>query len=88
MGQISVQIPGQFYVQFNSYEKECAEASTLPDNRMLNLHFHDLRHEATSRIAERLDNILELSAVTGHKDVRMLKRYYHPNASYLAKKLG
>jgi integrase len=53
-----------------------------------NLHFHDLRHEATSRIAERLDNILELSAVTGHKTVQMLKRYYHPRATDLALKLG
>jgi integrase len=53
-----------------------------------NLHFHDLRHEATSRIAERLDNILELSAVTGHKTVQMLRRYYHPRATDLAKKLG
>lgn len=53
-----------------------------------NLHFHDLRHEATSRIATRLDNILELSAVTGHKTVQMLKRYYHPRATDLAHKLG
>ncbi|MDB5781683.1 site-specific integrase [Caballeronia mineralivorans] len=52
------------------------------------LHFHDLRHEATSRIAERLDNILELSAVTGHKSVQLLKRYYHPRATDLARKLG
>lgn len=52
------------------------------------LHFHDLRHEATSRIAEKLDNILELSAVTGHKTVQMLRRYYHPRATDLAKKLG
>jgi integrase len=53
-----------------------------------NVHFHDLRHEATSRIATRLDNILELSAVTGHKTVQMLKRYYHPRATDLARKLG
>ncbi|WP_433704115.1 site-specific integrase [Paraburkholderia sacchari] len=53
-----------------------------------NLHFHDLRHEATSRIAERLDNILELSSVTGHKTVQMLKRYYHPRASDIALRLG
>ncbi|VWC11174.1 integrase family protein [Burkholderia lata] len=53
-----------------------------------NLHFHDLRHEATSRIAEKLDNILELSAVTGHKTVQMLRRYYHPRAKDLALKLG
>ena len=51
-------------------------------------HFHDLRHEATSRLATRLDNVLELSAVTGHRSVQMLKRYFHPLASELAKKLG
>lgn len=51
-------------------------------------HFHDLRHEATSRLAERLDNVLELSAVTGHKTLTMLKRYYHPRAKDLARKLG
>lgn len=52
------------------------------------LHFHDLRHEATSRLAEKLPNLIELASVTGHKDVRMLKRYYHPRAEDLAKKLG
>ena len=52
------------------------------------LHFHDLRHEATSRLAEKLPNLIELAAVTGHKDLRMLKRYYHPRAEDLAKKLG
>ncbi len=52
------------------------------------LHFHDLRHEATSRLAERLPNLVELAAVTGHKDLRMLKRYYHPRAEDLARKLG
>jgi integrase len=51
-------------------------------------HFHDLRHEATSRIAEKLDNVLELSAVTGHKTLTMLQRYYHPRAKDLARKLG
>ncbi|WP_131111345.1 integrase [Sulfuricystis thermophila] len=52
------------------------------------LHFHDLRHEATSRLAEKLPNVVELSAVTGHKDLRMLKRYYHPRAEDLARKIG
>ena len=52
------------------------------------LHFHDLRHEATSRLAERLPNLIELAAVTGDKNLRMLRRYYHPRATDLAKKLG
>ena len=51
-------------------------------------HFHDLRHEAASRMATKLPNLIELSAVTGHKDLRMLKRYYHPRAEDLALKLG
>lgn len=72
-----------------TYEKECKEVNELPVAGYLqNLRLHDMRHEATSRIAMKLDNILELSAVTGHRDVRMLKRYYHPRASDLAKKLG
>ena len=56
--------------------------------RLPDVHFHDLRHTATTRLAEKLTNILELSAVTGHKDLRMLKRYYHPKASDLALKIG
>ena len=51
-------------------------------------HFHDLRHEATSRMAQRLPNLIELASVTGHQDLRMLQRYYHPNPAELAVKLG
>ncbi len=55
---------------------------------LLDFHFHDLRHEATTMLAGYLNNVLELAAVTGHKDLRMLKRYYHPKAEDLAEKLG
>lgn len=51
-------------------------------------HFHDLRHMGITRLAEKLPNLIELSAVSGHKSLAMLKRYYHPNAETLAKKLG
>ncbi|TAN46581.1 MAG: site-specific integrase [Rhodospirillales bacterium] len=51
-------------------------------------HFHDLRHEATSRLAERGWNILELASVTGHQDLQMLKRYTNLRAADLAKKMG
>ena len=52
------------------------------------LHFHDLRHTATTRLAEKLTNLAELSAVTGHKSLQILKRYYHPSAEALAEKLA
>lgn len=57
------------------------------DPLLMDLTFHDLRHEATSRLAEKLE-MHELMKVTGHKDTRMLARYYHPRAEDLAKKLG
>lgn len=53
------------------------------------LRFHDLRHEATSRLFEsgRLET-MEVAAVTGHKTLSMLKRYTHLRAEELARKLG
>jgi integrase len=52
------------------------------------LVFHDLRHEATSRLFERGDlNVVEVAAITGHKTLQMLKRYSHPRAEDLARKL-
>ncbi len=73
----------------DKYWKDCEEVGKQPSPKLLvDVHFHDLRHEATSRMADKLPNLIELSAVTGHKDMRMLKRYYHPKAEDLAKKLG
>lgn len=51
-------------------------------------HFHDLRHEATSRLFEKGLNPLEVASITGHKTLQMLKRYTHFRAEELAKKLG
>jgi integrase len=55
---------------------------------LIDFHFHDLRHTAITGMAEKLPNLIELSAVTGHKSLSMLKRYYHPNVEELARKLG
>lgn len=53
-----------------------------------NLHFHDLRHEGTSRLFEAGLAIQQVALVTGHKDWKMLKRYTHLKASSLHKFLG
>lgn len=55
---------------------------------LIDLRFHDLRHAATTSLAKRLPNVIELAAVTGHKSLHMLKRYYRPDAAELAQKLG
>ena len=54
---------------------------------LADLRFHDLRHEATSRFVELGLDSLEVSAITGHKTLQMLKRYTHLKAENLAKKL-
>ncbi|WP_096700027.1 site-specific integrase [Magnetospirillum sp. 15-1] len=56
--------------------------------KMEHFNFHDLRHEATSRLFERGWNIMEVASVTGHQDLQMLKRYTNLRASDLAKKMG
>ena len=55
---------------------------------MEHFNFHDLRHESITRLFERGWNIMEVSAVSGHKDLSSLKRYTNLRASDLAKKLG
>lgn len=69
-----------------AYEADTAE-SDRDDAVLVDLTFHDLRHEATSRLAD-VFQMHELMKVTGHKDSRMLARYYHPKMSDLAKKLA
>ncbi|WP_429814852.1 site-specific integrase [Ensifer sp. B1-9] len=52
------------------------------------LRFHDLRHEAVSRMFERGLNMIEVSSISGHKELRMLKRYTHLSADDLVARLG
>lgn len=69
------------------YLSSCKDSRKKPDPRYLtDLRFHDLRHEATSRLAD-IFPLHELTKITGHKDPRMLMRYYHPRAEDLAKRL-
>jgi len=55
---------------------------------VLDFHFHDLRHEATCRLYERtnLSDVL-IAKITGHRDLRMLKRYASLRGSELAARL-
>jgi integrase len=52
------------------------------------LHFHDLRHEATSRLFEKGLNTMEVASITGHKTLQMLYRYTHLRAENILEKLG
>lgn len=51
------------------------------------LRFHDLRHEAISRLFEKGLNMIEVASISGHGELKMLKRYTHLRASELARRL-
>jgi integrase len=51
-----------------------------------NLTFHDSKHEAITRLAQKLLP-LELAKMVGHKDLKITMRYYNPTGAELAAKL-
>jgi len=69
------------------YGIRCVWRAAVQRARIENLRFHDLRHEATSRLFEKGLNMMEVAAITGHRDLRMLQRYTHLRAEDLATKL-
>jgi integrase len=52
------------------------------------VRFHDLRHEATSRLFERGLNVIEVARITGHVTLSMLDRYTHLDVQGLVQKLS
>lgn len=76
-------LPVQRMTLYHAFSYACSRAG------IKDYTFHDLRHEALSRLAERGDfSLLELATVSGHKTLQMLKRYTHFRVEDLAKKLG
>ena len=65
-----------------AFERVCGAAG------IEGLTFHDLRHEATSRLFEKGLNPMQVAAITGHKTLQMLKRYTHLRAEDLVGMLG
>lgn len=80
---LSQDVPGQVFPLSEEAAKQAFSRAVIRAG-IGDFHFHDLRHEAVSRMAPLIRDSLTLSKVTGHKSTRMLGRYFHPDASYLA----
>ena len=61
-----------------------------PDSKdfLRELRFHDLRHEAVTRLFEKGLNAIEVGMVSGHKTLSMLQRYTHLRSEELVAKLS
>ena len=62
--------------------------NVFAEAEIVDLHFHDLRHEATCRLYEKttLSDVL-IAKITGHRNLRMLLRYASLRGSDLAGRL-
>jgi len=69
------------------YLADCAKSGVIPaPDYLADLTFHDLRHEACSRLAQ-IFSLHELMKIVGHTSPAMLVRYYHPRPEDFAKRL-
>ena len=72
------------------YDKECLTRKFISHCKSIgieNFRLHDLRHEGISKLFEKGLNVMEVSSISGHKDLSMLKRYTHINPSTLLAKI-
>jgi integrase len=74
-GEIVGVVANTFQNVWNDAKKGTARAD---------LHFHDARHEATTRFAKLVPTVLHLQKITGHRDIKSLLVYFNPEADELA----
>jgi integrase len=89
--KILVELPrhiGGFVIPVKAFTLDAAFKRGLARAGLDDLRFHDLRRTAITKMAEKLPNLIELAAVSGHKSLMVLKGYYRPSAIELAHKLG
>ncbi len=65
-----------------AFERLCKRAG------IVDLHFHDLRHEATSRLFEKGLPIEKVALFTGHTNWRSLQRYTHPDSQRVSEEMN
>lgn len=86
-------LPEQYFSTYNlfdirpdsvtkAFSRACKKAG------IKGLTFHDLRHEAISRLFEKGLDMMEVSHISGHKGFDMLKKYTHLKPESLVEKLG
>ena len=68
--------------------KRVLQQASLEAPEIKTLRWHDLRHEAASRLFEKGLHPMEVASITGHRSMQMLKRYTHLKPESLLARLG
>lgn len=73
-----------FQVKSSSHDAIFRKMKTLAGLEDADLHFHDSRREALSRLAKKVD-VMTLAKISGHRDIKiLLNTYYAPDMSEIA----
>lgn len=70
-----------------AYFAKCRSSGEEPAF-LVDLTWHDLRHEGATRLFERGLHPFQVAAITGHRSMQTLKRYTHLNPQDFIDKLG
>ena len=79
-GRVFTGKPGSIRAAFGAALKRSGVGSDL--------RFHDLRHEAVTRLFEKGLNPIEVGMISGHRSLSMLQRYTHLRAEDLVRRLA
>ena len=79
-GRVFLGKPGSVRAAFGAALKRSGVGSDL--------RFHDLRHEAVTRLFEKGLNPLEVGMISGHRSLSMLQRYTHMHPEGLVSRLS
>jgi len=79
-GRVFMGKPGSIRAAFGAALKRSGVGSDL--------RFHDLRHEAVTRLFEKGLNPIEVGMISGHRSMSMLQRYTHMRPEGLLARLG
>lgn len=86
--QVPVKHPSGAVLRTTPNAVRCIWKRILPLLGISDLRWHDLRHEAASRLFEKGLHPFEVASITGHRSMQMLKRYTHLKPESLLARLG
>jgi integrase len=72
---------------FSQHFREVRARAAKEMPSLATFRFHDTRHEALSKMALKIENVVLLARASGHRDLKMLMRYVNPRSSELTEML-
>lgn len=84
--EILALLPEETLFELSSSQLDALFRKARDRSGIEDLKFHDTRHEAITRLAQKLE-VLDLARMTGHRDINELLTYYNASPKEIAERL-